>query len=85
MALVFFLTFAIGDWLKGYFELVLEMFSGSAGDFLSGLHVNAMLQSLILDGVISGVGGILTFLPNIFILFLAGKRSITGTNNVELC
>src|SRR5699024_3847154 len=51
--------------------LVLEMFSGSAGDFLSGLHVNAMLQSLILDGVISGVGGILTFLPNIFILFLA--------------
>lgn len=71
MALVFFLTFAIGDWLKGYFELVLEMFSGSAGDFLSGLHVNAMLQSLILDGVISGVGGILTFLPNIFILFLA--------------
>ena len=47
------------------------MFSGSAGDFLSGLHVNAMLQSLILDGVISGVGGILTFLPNIFILFLA--------------
>ena len=66
-----FLTFAIGDWLKGYFELVLEMFSGSAGDFLSGLHVNAMLQSLILDGVISGVGGILTFLPNIFILFLA--------------
>ena len=71
MALVFFLTFAIGDWLKGYFELLLEMFSGAVGNFLTGIHVNAMLQSLILDGVISGVGGILTFLPNIFILFLA--------------
>ena len=30
-----------------------------------------MLESLIVDGIISGVGGILTFLPNIFILFLA--------------
>ena len=30
-----------------------------------------MLKSLIVDGIISGVGGILTFLPNIFILFLA--------------
>lgn len=71
MALVFFLTFTIGDWLKGYFELLLELFSSAVGSFLTGLHVNAMLQSLILDGIISGVGGILTFLPNIFILFLA--------------
>ena len=30
-----------------------------------------MLQSLVVDGIIAGVGGILTFLPNIFILFLA--------------
>ncbi len=30
-----------------------------------------MLISLIVDGIITGVGGILTFLPNIFILFLA--------------
>ncbi|WP_346662277.1 ferrous iron transport protein B [uncultured Merdimonas sp.] len=71
MALVFFLTFAIGDWLKGYFELLLEMFSATVGNFLTAFHVNDMLQSLILDGIISGVGGILTFLPNIFILFLA--------------
>ena len=35
------------------------------------MHVSPMLQSLITDGIISGVGGILTFLPNIFILFLA--------------
>lgn len=71
MALVFFLTFTIGDWLKGYFEIALEIISDAAGAGLAALHVNTILQSLILDGIISGVGGILTFLPNIFILFLA--------------
>lgn len=71
MALVFFLTFTIGDWLKGYFEIALEILSKSVDAGLTSLHVNTMLQSLILDGIISGVGGILTFLPNIFILFLA--------------
>ena len=71
MALVFFLTFTVGDWLKGYFEIALEVFSGAAGELLEAGNVSPMLQSLIVDGIISGVGGILTFLPNIFILFLA--------------
>ncbi|MEG0792484.1 MAG: ferrous iron transport protein B, partial [Lachnospiraceae bacterium] len=35
------------------------------------LQVNDMLTSLVVDGIVAGVGGILTFLPNIFILFLA--------------
>lgn len=38
---------------------------------LSAVHTNPLIQSLVVDGIISGVGGILTFLPNIFILFLA--------------
>lgn len=71
MALVFFLTFTIGDWLKGYFEIGLEAFSGFVSQGLAFLHTSDMLTSLIVDGIISGVGGILTFLPNIFILFLA--------------
>ena len=71
MALVFFLTFTIGDWLKGYFEAGLEYFSATVSQALTSIKVSAMLQSLIVDGIISGVGGILTFLPNIFILFLA--------------
>lgn len=71
MALVFFLTFTIGDWLKGYFEIILEEFSFFTGNGLTALNVSPMLRSLIIDGIISGVGGILTFLPNIFILFLA--------------
>ena len=71
MALVFFLTFTIGDWLKGYFELGIKGISTLAGNVLSSAGVNEMVRSLLVDGIIAGVGGILTFLPNIFILFLA--------------
>ena len=71
MGLVFFLTFTIGDALKGVFESALELFSGWAGELLAGIGDADWLVSLIVDGIITGVGGILTFLPNIFILFLA--------------
>ena len=71
MALVFFLTFTIGDWLKGYFETGLEILSGGARSGLEAIHLAPPLISLLVDGIIAGVGGILTFLPNIFILFLA--------------
>lgn len=71
MALVFFLTFTVGDFLKGYFEIGLENFSALVQNGFTSLHTNEMIISLIVDGIISGVGGILTFLPNIFILFLA--------------
>ena len=71
MALGFFLAFTIGDSLKGYFETGLELFSGGVRGGLESLHVPAAVISLLVDGIISGVGGILTFLPNIFILFLA--------------
>ena len=71
MALVFFLTFFIGDFLKGYFEIALEVFSGFVADGMAAIHASEMITSLVVDGIIAGVGGILTFLPNIFILFLA--------------
>ena len=71
MALVFFFTFTVGDFLKGYFEIGLDAFSRVASDSLAAVGTGPMVTSLIVDGIISGVGGILTFLPNIFILFLA--------------
>lgn len=71
MAFVFFLTFTIGDWLKGYFEAFLDIFSVQVSAALTGLHTADWLVSLIVDGIIAGVGGILTFIPNIAILFLA--------------
>lgn len=71
MGLVFFLTFTIGDALKGVFEAALELFSGKIGELLVRIGTADWLISLIVDGIITGVGGILTFLPNIVILFLA--------------
>ncbi len=71
MALVFFFTFTVGDFLKGYFEAGLDILSGAVSGALEAIHVSPVLESLVVDGVIAGVGGILTFLPNIFILFLA--------------
>ncbi len=71
MAFVFFLTFMVGDALKGVFETGLGVFSDAVGGFLEGLSVSDWLVSLIVEGIIAGVGGILTFIPNIFILFLA--------------
>ncbi len=71
MAAVFFLTFTVGDWLKGYFEVALDWLNSGAAFVLASMNVSPILVSLITDGIISGVGGILTFLPNIFILFLA--------------
>lgn len=71
MAFVFFCTFTIGDALKGVFEQALDWFSNVAFNFLQNVGAGNILTSLIVDGIIAGVGGILTFLPNIFILFLA--------------
>ncbi len=71
MAVVFFLTFAVGDWLKGYVELLIGQLSELVVKGFSALGVSDMLTALVTDGIIAGVGGMLTFLPNIFILFLA--------------
>ncbi len=71
MALVFLFTFQIGDLIKGVFEIGLEAFSSGALYLLEYIHAGYFITSLIVDGIIAGVGGILTFLPNIFILFLA--------------
>ena len=71
MGLVFFLTFTVGDIIKGIFEGGLEAISGAAAVLLDRMNAGPVISSLVVDGIIAGVGGILTFLPNIFILFLA--------------
>lgn len=71
MAIVFFLTFQIGDMIKGVFEGGLETFTTFSRDFFLSIGSGQAVTSLIVDGIIAGVGAILTFLPNIAILFLA--------------
>ena len=71
MALVFLLTFTVGDWLKGYFEIGLDWVTQEIGVLLRAVGAAEWITSLVVDGILSGVGGILTFLPNIVILFFA--------------
>lgn len=71
MAFVFFLTFFLGDRLSDGFQFLLTALSNGTTSLLQLLHVSDVVIALVVDGVIAGVGGILTFLPNIFVLFLA--------------
>lgn len=71
MAIVFGLTFVVGDAIKEVFQGWLDAFNGGVGNVLASIGASPAVVSLVCDGVISGVGTVLTFLPNIFILFCA--------------
>lgn len=71
MLLVFGLTFLLGDMLKGYVETFVDWMIQICTSGMETLHVSDWLIDLVTNGIIGGVGGILTFLPNIAILFLA--------------
>ena len=70
MAVTFFLTFTVGDWLKGYLEIAIGWLSDGVTAALAAAAAGDVVTSLVVDGIIGGVGTIVTFLPNILILFL---------------
>lgn len=70
MYLVFQLTFTLGaypmEWIETGFAAL--------GDWISSFWSegsDSLLKSLIVNGIIAGVGGVIVFLPNILLLFLA--------------
>ena len=70
MALVFFLTFnVIGAFLQGLLELGIDKVTSIVDSALSAIGTNAVLHSLIIDGIFAGVGSVLSFLPIIVTLF----------------
>ncbi|MCH4167385.1 MAG: ferrous iron transport protein B [Megasphaera sp.] len=71
MGLVFFLTFFVGNILQVYFEGAINFVSDGATAGLTAIGADDMVISLVCDGIIAGVGSILTFLPNICILFFS--------------
>ena len=71
MAVVFLLTFTLGDLAKIPLEAALDQLYSAVGRGLDAIHTAPWLSSLITDGILAGVGGILTFLPNIVLLFFA--------------
>ena len=70
MYLVFKLTFTLGEPLMGWVETFFGWLAGAVASFWPAGSESA-LKSLLVDGIISGVGGVLVFLPNILLLFLA--------------
>ena len=70
MLLVFYLTFnVIGAWLQSLLELGIDKLAEVTDAALTSVNVNSALHSLIIDGIFSGVGSVLSFLPIIVTLF----------------
>ncbi|MGM9565967.1 ferrous iron transport protein B, partial [Evtepia sp.] len=70
MALVFYLTFnVIGAWLQGLLEMGIGWFTEVVDGALAAWNVNETLHGLIIDGIFSGVGSVLSFVPIIVVLF----------------
>ncbi len=70
MAAVFYLTFnVIGAFLQGLLEKGIDFVASVAEAGMETLGVNSAIRSLILDGIFSGVGSVLSFLPIVVTLF----------------
>ena len=69
MYAVFYLTFQVGGWPQGWLEDGFTFLSHLAERFWPEGFAEE-LKSLLIDGVIAGVGGVVVFLPNILLLFL---------------
>lgn len=70
MALVFYLTFGvIGLALQNLLEVGIDALTAAADSTLTAWNVNAAVHSLIIDGIFTGVGSVLSFLPIIVTLF----------------
>ena len=70
MVLVFYLTFnVIGAWLQEILEIGIDQLSAVVDQALTAANVNSAIHSLVIDGIFTGVGSVLSFLPVIVNLF----------------
>ena len=70
MVLVFYLTFnVIGAWLQEILEIGIDQLSAVVNQALTAANVNSAIHSLVIDGIFTGVGSVLSFLPVIVTLF----------------
>lgn len=70
MLLVFWLTFdVIGQRLSDLLSLGIDALSAAADRGLTAYGINPVVHSLIIDGIFTGVGSVLSFLPIIVTLF----------------
>ena len=70
MVLVFYLTFnVIGAWLQSLLETGIDQLSVLTDSALTRMDVNPAIHSLVIGGIFTGVGSVLSFLPIIVTLF----------------
>lgn len=70
MAAVFWMTFSvIGAWLQGVLETGIEFLATRLDALFELWAVNGIIRSLVIDGIFTGVGSVLSFLPIIVVLF----------------
>ena len=70
MGLVFFFTFHLfGAWLSDLLAYAIDGLTMLADDLLTQYGINPVVHSLLIDGIFSGVGSVLSFLPLIVVLF----------------
>lgn len=70
MGLVFFLTFnVIGARLQSLLEMGIDKLGNLVDGILRSTDVNPVIHSLVIDGIFTGVGSVLSFLPIIITLF----------------
>ena len=68
--LTFFLTFGlIGQWLSDLLALGIDALSGVCEKALTAYGINPVVKSLVIDGIFTGIGSVLSFLPLIIVLF----------------
>lgn len=70
MYATFYFTFICADPLMGYIENFFGWFGGVVGKFWDP-ETLPFIRSMVIDGIIAGVGGVIVFLPNILFLFFA--------------
>jgi ferrous iron transport protein B len=64
--LMFQSTFILGDYPVRFIELLVE----ATGNLLNRVIPEGIINDMVIDGIVGGVGGVIVFLPNILILFL---------------
>ncbi len=70
MLLIFYLTFgSIGVWLSDGLAGLIDALASVVDTALTNYGINPVIQSLVIDGIFAGVGGVVSFLPTIVTLF----------------
>jgi len=77
--LMFVFVYNLGNPIIDFFEKFISIFSTFTKETMVGHNIPDIIQSLIINGLINGVGTVITFFPQIFLLFLfLGMLEDTG-------